>query len=80
MLLKLKMLFQLKQFSFIFAFNISIFLFLMIGIQNSSIRKKVNLIITETVELPVSFIVGIGVISGSLTGSLSKINFGNQKG
>ena len=74
------MLFLLKQFSFIFAFNISIFLILMIGIQNSSTRKKVNLIITETVELPVSFIVGIGFISGSLTGSLSKINFGNQKG
>ena len=74
------MLFLLKQFSFIFAFNISIFLILMIGIQNSSTRKKVNLIITETVELPVSFIVGISFISGSLTGSLSKINFGNQKG
>ena len=74
------MLIILRQFSFIFLFNISIFLLLMIGIQNSSTRKKVDLIIIETVELPVSFIVGLGFISGSLTGSLLKINFGNQKG
>tara|TARA_Y100000739_G_scaffold216783_1_gene212609 strand:+ start:399 stop:623 length:225 start_codon:yes stop_codon:yes gene_type:complete len=74
------MLSLLKQLSFIFAFNISIFLILMIGIQNSSTRKKVNLIISETVELPVSFIVGVAFISGSLTGCLLKINFGNQKG
>tara|TARA_S200000501_G_scaffold192511_1_gene181301 strand:+ start:1231 stop:1389 length:159 start_codon:yes stop_codon:yes gene_type:complete len=52
----------------------------MIGIQNSSTRKKVDLIITETVELPVSFIVGVGFIGGSLTSSLLKFNFGNQKG
>ncbi len=74
------MLFLLRQFSFIFSFNISIFLILMIGIQNSSTRKKVDLIITETVELPVSFIVGVGFIGGSLTSSLLKFNFGNQKG
>ena len=74
------MLILLRQFSFIFSFNISIFLILMIGIQNSSTRKKVDLIISETVELPVSFIVGVGFISGSITGSLLKINLGNQKG
>ena len=74
------MLFLLRQFYFIFSFNISIFLILMIGIQNSSTRKKVDLIITETFELPVSFIVGVGFISGSLTSSLLKFNFGNQKG
>tara|TARA_B100001057_G_scaffold318607_1_gene318913 strand:+ start:2314 stop:2559 length:246 start_codon:yes stop_codon:yes gene_type:complete len=78
--LNLKMLFLLRQFSFIFLFNISIFFILMIGIQNSSTRKKVDLIITETVELPISFIVGVGFISGSLTGSLLKINFRNQNG
>ena len=76
----LKMLSLLRQFSFIFSFNISIFLILMIGIQNSSTRKKVDLIITETVELPISFIVGVGFISGSLTGSLLKINFRNKNG
>ena len=69
----------LRQLSFIFTFNISIFLLLMIGIQNSSTRKKVDLIISQTVEFPISFIVGVSFISGSLTGSLLKINMGNQK-
>ena len=42
----------------------------MIGIQNSSTKKKINLIISETVNLPVGFIGGVGFISGSITGSL----------
>ena len=55
-------------------FNLSIFLLLMIGIQNSSERRKVNFIIGETISLPVSFIIGITFISGSLTASLLKID------
>ncbi len=55
-------------------FNLSIFLLLMIGIQNSSEKKKVNFIIGETISLPVSFIIGISFISGSLTASLLKID------
>ena len=56
-------------------FNLSIFLLLMIGIQNSSERRKVNFIIGETVSFPVSFIIGISFISGSLSASLLKIDF-----
>ena len=55
-------------------FNFSLFLVLMIGIQNSSQKRKINLIITETIKLPISFIVGISFISGSITGSLININ------
>ena len=55
-------------------FNFSLFLILMIGIQNSSNKKKVNLLINETVNLPVSFIVGISFISGSLVGSFVTFN------
>ena len=55
-------------------FNFSLFLILMIGIQNSSQKRKINLIITETIKLPISFIVGISFISGSITGSLININ------
>ena len=76
---KSKMLFKLKKLFFIFTFNSSLFLLLMIGIQNSSIRKKVNLIVTETISLPISFIVGVSFISGSLTGNLLKINIYNKK-
>ena len=60
-------------------FNLSIFLLLMIGIQNSSERKKVNFIIGETISLPVSFIIGLSFISGSLTGSLLTIDLDNKK-
>ena len=38
----------------------------MIGIQNSSSKKKVNLIFSETINLPISFIIGISFISGSI--------------
>tara|TARA_S200000501_G_C20523425_1_gene612348 strand:- start:179 stop:403 length:225 start_codon:yes stop_codon:yes gene_type:complete len=74
------MLLQLKKLIFIITFNFSLFLLLMIGIQNSSSKKKVNLIVNETVHLPVSFIVGVSFISGSLTGSLLKMNLSIKKG
>ena len=72
------MIFRLKQLLFIFSYNLSLFLLLMIGIQNSSIKKNVNLIITETITLPISFIIGVSFISGSLTGSLLKMDFNNK--
>ena len=72
------MLFRLKQLIFIFSYNFSLFLLLMIGIQNSSIRKNVNLIITETITLPISFIIRVSFISGSFTGNLLKIDFNNE--
>jgi len=70
---------QLKKLILIFFFNISLFFILMIGIQNSSSKKKVNFITTETVSLPISFIVGISFISGSLTGSLLTIKLDNNE-
>ena len=72
------MIFRLQQLLFIFSYNLSFFLLLMIGIQNSSVKKNVNLIITETVTLPISFIIGISFISGSLTGNLLKMDFNNK--
>ena len=42
---------------------------LILGIQNSSNKNKVNFVYDETVLLPVSFIVGISFISGSILGS-----------
>lgn len=60
----------IKRLFFNSIFNITLFLILMIGIQNSSNQRKVNLLIFETISLPVSFIIGISFLSGSITGSL----------
>ena len=46
---------------------------LIISIQNSNIKTKVNLLIFETVDLPISFIVGVTFISGSIIGELLQI-------
>ena len=73
------MIHPLKKIFFTSSFNISLFLMLIIGIQNSSNTRKVNLILSETVSLPISFIIGVSFISGSLTGSLITTNFINQK-
>ena len=50
-------------------FNLSLSLMLMIGIQNSSQKTKVNFLNNETVALPISFIIGVNFIAGSLFGN-----------
>ena len=60
-------------------FNLTLFLFLIISIQNSSSQKKVNLIISETISLPISFIIGVSFICGSISGSLLSVNFREKK-
>tara|TARA_Y100000589_G_C27049269_1_gene586578 strand:- start:290 stop:436 length:147 start_codon:yes stop_codon:yes gene_type:complete len=42
----------------------------MVGIQNSSNKKKVNYFFGETINLPIAFIVGVSFISGSISGSI----------
>ena len=69
------MTFLVKKLFVIFLFNCSLFLILIIGLQNSSNKKEVNLIINETVNLPIGFIVGVTFLSGSITGSLISLNF-----
>ena len=68
---------QLKKIFLNFTFNLSLFLILMVGIQNSSEKRKVN-IISDTVKLPVSFIVGVSFISGSLVGSFLSLNLNKE--
>ena len=73
------MLVLLRKILFVLTLNSTLLLMLIIGIQNSSYRKKVNLLIAETVGLPISFIVGISFISGSLLGSLITNNIRTKK-
>ena len=73
------MLFFFKKVLFTITLNSALFLLLVVGIQNSSNKNKVKFIVGETVYLPVSFIVGISFITGSIFGSLFTINFKNKK-
>ena len=68
-----------KKFIFSITFNSCLFLLLIIGIQNSSSKSEVNLFKKETIALPISFIVGISFITGSMIGSLVPIIFFNKK-
>ena len=60
---------RFKNLSFLILFNLSLLLMLMIGIQNSSQKTKVNFLNNETVALPISFIIGVNFIVGSLFGN-----------
>ena len=59
-------------------FNSCLFFFLFIGIQNSSNKSKVDLLIEETIELPISFIVGSSFILGSIIGSFLVLDRNNK--
>ncbi len=69
------MAFSFRKLIFIFTFNICLFLMLIIGIQNSSNKNKVKFFFNETIELPLSFIIGTSFISGSIFGNILNINF-----
>ena len=59
-----------KKFVLSIIFNSSLFILLIIGIQNSENKSKLNFIVEKTVNLPISFIIGSSFIAGSITGSL----------
>ena len=51
----------------------------MIGLQNNSNKSKVNLLIAQTVNLPIGFIVGTSFITGSIIGSFFTLRLTNKK-
>ena len=59
-------------------FNSCLFVLLFIGIQNSSNKSKVDFLINETIELPISFLVGSSFILGSILGSFINIKMKNE--
>ena len=59
----------IKKLFFTAIFNSCLFMLLFVGIQNSSNKSKVDFLIEETIELPISFIVGSSFILGSILGS-----------
>ncbi len=66
--------FLIKKLFLTIIFNSCLFLALLIGIQNSSNKRKVDFLIEETIELPISFIVGSSFILGSVLGSFIVLN------
>ena len=64
----------LKKIIFATTYNYCLFLVLIIGIQNSANKSKVNFLINKTIKLPISFIIGSSFISGSIIGSFFNIN------
>ena len=70
--------YQIKKILLSITFNLSLFIVLIIGIQNSSNNSKVNFIINETASLPISFIIGVSFICGSLSGSFISLSFSNK--
>ena len=67
-----------KRLLYSVIFNSCLFALLFIGIQNSSNKSKVNLLFNETIELPISFVVGSSFIFGSVLGCLIDLNVNNK--
>ena len=71
--------FLIKKLFLALIFNSCLFIVLFIGIQNSSNKNKVDLLIDETIELPISFIVGSSFILGSIFGSFLILDMDKNK-
>ena len=70
--------FLIKKFLSAVIFNSCLFVILFIGIQNSSNKNKVNLLIEDTIELPISFIFGSSFILGSILGNVLFLDMNND--
>ena len=70
---------QIKKLFFITTYNSCLFLLLLIGLQNNSNKTRLNLLIEESVKLPIGFIVGTSFITGSVIGNLFKLDLYNKK-
>jgi len=64
----------IKKLFFTGIFNSCLFILLIIGLQNSSNKSKVNFFFEETVQLPIGFIVGSSFITGSILGYFLSLN------
>ena len=71
------MMVPVKKIIFSIIFNTSLLVLLIVIIQNSSRKAKVNLVFNETIRLPISFIIGSSFIGGSIAGSFISFNLAN---
>ena len=68
----------LKKYFFLFSINTLLFFIMVISIQNSKDKSKVDLLLNKTIDLPISFIVGSSFISGSILGGVITLNIRNN--
>ena len=68
----------IKKLFYSAIFNSCLLAILFIGIQNSSNKSKVNFLINETIELPISFIAGSSFILGSFLGNFIVFDMNNE--
>ena len=66
--------FTIKRLFFQLVFNSFLFILLIIGIQNSSKKSRINLLVNQSIELPISFIIGSSFITGSILGGILTFN------
>jgi uncharacterized integral membrane protein len=59
---------SIRKIIFSFSVNFCFLIILILSIQNSNIKNKVNFLGRESVSLPLSFIIGVSFIGGSITG------------
>jgi len=73
------MIYNLRKIAQIIFINGLLLVALIITIQNSDNKSKVDFLILETIELPISFIVGVSFISGSILGNFLPIQIVTKK-
>ena len=73
------MIYNLRKLAQIIFINGLLLVALIITIQNSDYKSKVDFLILETIELPISFIVGVSFISGSILGNFLPIQIVTKK-
>ena len=68
----------IKRILYSVIFNSCLFALLFVVIQNSSTKSKLDILINETIELPISFVVGSSFILGSVLGCFIDLNINNK--
>tara|TARA_Y100001968_G_C19252825_1_gene665326 strand:- start:601 stop:825 length:225 start_codon:yes stop_codon:yes gene_type:complete len=70
---------RLKLLTFNIATALLLIFFLCLGSQNLGRRYSLDFIVTETVDLPIGFLIGSSFTFGLITGGLTSILMTNEK-
>ena len=70
---------KIKLVSLNIVLNIFLFILMIFTIQNSSQKVKIFVLSKETINLPVSFVLGTSFILGSINGSLLTFIIKNKR-